>query len=268
VTLGSNWYPWNFYSSGSQPSGALAQNADGSLFISGLENNNYGASASTGSQKSGGKNWTGKAFGGGAYFEAVLSFTNQGNGPYNNGGPAFWALDVEHTSQGPYNVSSPGVPNNSAGLPYTDFFEVDFMEYDVKEYAYQNGIGNWYGYTQGVASANPYEAVGGSAGSVLVPNGTVFSQYHKYGCLWVPATPSTQGYLKFYFDGVQTGETFYWNYDDPAHPFAPVPVNNSSAMSGMDQRHMMMILGTGTDQPMTVQSVSVWQVSDANNLTE
>jgi hypothetical protein len=106
---------------------------------------------------------------------------------------------------------------------------------------------------------------------VLVPKGTDFSRYHKYGCLWVPATPSTQGYLKFYFDDVQTGATFYWNYYDPNHvstyPAAP-PVNGSTAMSGMDWRHMLLILGTGTYQPMTVRSVSVWQASGANNLTE
>jgi hypothetical protein len=29
-----------------------------------------------------------------------------------------------------------------------------------------------------------------------------------------------------------------------------------------------MMLGTGTTQPMTVQGVSVWQASAANNLTE
>jgi hypothetical protein len=37
-------------------------------------------------------------------------------------------------------------------------------------------------------------------------------------------------------------------------------------MSGMDTHHMILILGTGTDQPMTVQSVKVWQASAANNL--
>jgi len=274
VTLNGNWVPWNFYGAGAQPSGAVSQNSDGSLFISGLESDTYGATVSTASQTKNVKGWTGTAFGGGAYFEAVISFTGQGNGPYNNGGPAFYALDVEHTSQGPYAVGWPGMPKNSSGKIYNDFFEVDFMEYDVKEYSYQNGIGNWYGYPAATRSGthNPYQAIGGSDGSVLVPKGTDFSQYHKYGCLWVPATPSTQGYLKFYFDDVQTDSpTFYWNYYDPndvsTYPAAP-PLNGSTAMSGMDWRHMLLIMGTGTDQPMTVQSVSVWQASSANNLTE
>jgi hypothetical protein len=274
VTLNGNWVPWNFYGAGAQPAGAVSQNSDGSLFISGLENNTYGATVSTASQAHTAKGWTGTAFGGGAYFEAVLSFTGQGNGPFHNGGPAFYALDVEHTSQGPYAVGWPGIPKDSSGKIYNDFFEVDFMEYDVKEYSYQNGIGNWYGYpsSSGHSTSNPHQSVGGSAGSVLVPARTDFSQFHKYGCLWVPATPSTQGYLKFYFDDVQTDSpTFYWNYYDPKdvsnYP-APPPVNGSTAMSGMDWRHMVLILGTGTNQPMTVQSVSVWQASGANNLTE
>lgn len=267
VTLNSNWYPWNFYGSGSAPADVATQNSDGSLFISGDENNSYGSSVSSAYQSSSSSvNWKGTAFGGGAYFEAVASFTGQGNGPYSNGGPAFWALDIEHTSNGPYVVNWPGQAST-----YDDYFEVDFMEYDTSEYAYQNGIGNWYGdHAAGTFSStsNPVDAVPGSAGSVLVPSGTNFADYHKYGCLWVPATPSTQGYLKFFFDGVQVGSTFYWNWNNPANPFAPPPVNNSTAMAGMDQRHLFMILGTGTTQPMTVQSVSVWQATAANNLTE
>jgi hypothetical protein len=267
ATLSSNWFPFNFYG-GSTPPAGYAQNSDGSVYLSGAGNVNAGASIATAFQTSTGNHWSGTAFGGGAYFEATLSISGQGIGPYLNGGPAFWALDVEHTSQGPYQVSWPGMPNDAFGNPYDDYFEIDFMEYDCGIYCYQNGIGNWYGYPPTQSTSNPFQAVGGSAGSVLVPPGTDLSQYHKYGCLWVPATPSTLGYLEFYFDGVQTGETFYWNYNDAANPFPPPPQNNATAMSGMDQRHMFMMLGTGTTQPMTVQGVSVWQASAANNLTE
>jgi hypothetical protein len=38
-------------------------------------------------------------------------------------------------------------------------------------------------------------------------------------------------------------------------------------MSIIDQRHMALILGTGTEQPMTVYAVSVWQASSANDIT-
>jgi hypothetical protein len=297
---------------------AYSQNADGSIALSGYGNTCAGANLATATHVATATNWAGIAFGGGGYFEATMSFTGQGNGPYANGGPAFWAEDIEHFSGGPYMVGWPSIANpwnsgtsyalnaivsfnnqmwisnvadnrgnappsgtghaNSSWRLYNNFFEVDFMEYDVNQYSYQNGIGNWWGNSEaglypgtGGGTHNPYEAVGGATGSVLVPNGTDFAQYHKYGCLWVPATPSTQGYLKFYFDGVQTGQTFYWDYYDPndatTYPAAP-PVNGSTAMSGMDWRHLFLMIGTGTTQPTTVKGVTVWQASNANNLIE
>jgi hypothetical protein len=302
---------------------AYSQNADGSIGLSGYGNSCSGANLATASQTKTRNDWEGIAFGGGAYFEAAMSFTGQGNGPYANGGPAFWAEDIEHFSQGPYIVGWPSTANpwsattsypvnamasfnnqlwmsnvadNRGNAPpsgtghantwwrlYNNFYEIDFMEYDVNEYSYQNGIGNWWGNSAadlypgtGGGTHNPYEAVRGATGSVLVPKGTDFSQPHKYGCLWVPAkgsgqTTTEQGYLKFYFDGAQVGATFYWNYHDPTQPAAyppPPPVNGDTAMSGMDWRHLFLMLGTGTTQPTTVQSVQVWQGSSANNLSE
>ena len=171
VTLNDNWYPWNFYGSGTPPADVATQNPDGSLFISGDENNTYGSSVSSAYETSSSSvNWKGTAFGGGAYFEAVASFTGQGDGPYANGGPAFWALDIEHTSNGPYIVNWPG-----QALTYDDYFEVDFMQYDAGAYAYQTGIGNWYGdHAAGTfgSTSNPVQAVPVPPGSVLVPSGT------------------------------------------------------------------------------------------------
>jgi hypothetical protein len=304
----ADWHPFRFF--GSTQSGDYAvQEGDGSIFLNGTgSSNSFGGTLSTAEPGSGAQGWTGLAFGGGAYFEATLSFTGQGNGPYGNGGPDFWANDIEHMSGGPYNTSFPGDQqpwNGSATYsqydvvtyggyywqshingntghaptlppgpygdgywdPYQSWVEVDFMEYDCAEFWYQNGIGNWY--THFGSTSNPYQGFPGSAGSVPVPNGTDLSKPHTYGALWVPATPTTKGYLKFYFDGVQTASpTFYWNYWDAASPPPPLPVNGSTAMSVMDQRHMAMILGTGTNQPMTVYSVQVWQASSGENITQ
>jgi hypothetical protein len=43
-------------------------------------------------------------------------------------------------------------------------------------------------------------------------------------------------------------------------------VIGDTAISGMDWRHLFMILGTDAAHPMIVYSVSVWQKSAAQNL--
>jgi hypothetical protein len=255
--------------------GNPTQNSDGSLNLPGTSYSTGGANVCTALQTTTGNKWKGIAFGGGAYFEAALSFTGESDQSFPNGGPAFWALDIEHTSIGPYKVSWPGVANNSSNDPYDDFFEVDFMEWDFPT-GYQFGIGNWYGYPPTQSTHNPTDQYGHNiVGSLLTPAGTDFSKTHRYGTLWVPSTGSgqttkTQGYLQNYFDGVALGPKFYWDYHDPdagGYP-APPPVNGSTAMSGMDFRHMFLLLGTETEHPMTVYSVNVWQASTANNLVE
>jgi hypothetical protein len=322
-TLGTNLFAWEFLGPEAQPAGYASQNSDGSLAVSGNESNHYGASVSAVRETSSDTRWSGLAFGGGAYFEAVLSFTGQSDYDYPNGGPAFWLKDIEQFSQGRYAVNWPsgstpawsastryaageragyggqiwvsinsgniknpppsaGEPANAHWKGYNDFYEIDIMEYDSANAkfpdTYQVNFANWYGSptTSSGPSKNWPEAVPGAVGSISVPRGTDFSQPHKYGFLWVPATGSgqttfTQGYAKAYFDGVQVGQTAYWNYYDPNQPEnypAPPPVIGTTSLSGMDWRHMVPILGSEPEHPMTVYSVTVWQASGANNLTE
>jgi hypothetical protein len=164
----------------------------------------------------------------------------------------------------------PGTQGNACWEVYNDFFEVDIMEWDFLN-GYQFGIGNWFGNNPTQSTSNPTSEAC-CVGGLLVPQGTNPGQPHKYGALWVPATGSgqttqTQGYLQAYFDSVPIGPKFYWNYHDPSaagYPAMP-PVNESTAMSGMDWRHMFLMLGTETQHPMNVNSVTVWQKSGANN---
>jgi hypothetical protein len=322
-TLGTNLFPWEFLGPATQPAGYAAQNANGSLAIPGPENNHDGASVSGVQKISGGHGWSGLAFGGGAYFEAVLSFTGQTDYYYPNGGPVFWLMDIEQFSQAPYSVGWPSgstpawsastsyaagdmvgyngqiwlsinsgnvnnpPPSSGSGANaywtgYNDFFEIDVMQYDSANAkfpdTYQVEFANWYGSptTGSGPSKNWPEAVPGAVGSISVPSGTDFSKPHKYGFLWVPATGSgqttfTQGYAKAYLDGVQVGQTGYWNYYDmnqPGNYPAPPPVIGTTCLSGMDWRHLVPILGTEPQHPMTVYSLTVWQASGANNLTE
>jgi hypothetical protein len=46
----------------------------------------------------------------------------------------------------------------------------------------------------------------------------------------------------------------------------PPPTNQPWAFGRLDQEHLVLILGTGPNEPMTIRSVNVWQASDSNNL--
>jgi hypothetical protein len=331
-TLGTTtgtWQQFTFYGNnpatncGGSPCFTNTQNGTASFTMTGAGNS--GGDVVTAVAASNGYGWSGVAFGGGMYAEVQMSFTGQTNYTYTDGGVAWWMLDVEHSSQGPYPVNWPagtittwnagttygsgavvayngylfistGIGNTNNTPPsinggvdnawwnhYNDYFEIDMFEFDAANTSHptatQVGIGNWfankplYGSTQ--STSNPATpCVGGSVGSVCLPGGTDFSQPHYYGVLWVPATgtgcvTTTQGYLKTYFDRVQYGTTFTWNYYNPTagcYP-SPAPANYTSAMSGMDFRHMFLILGSDLHQPTTVYGVTVWQVSGANNIT-
>ena len=88
---------------------------------------------------------------------------------------------------------------------YNDWIETDFMEYTgpriVTEQHYIIGMGK-------LAVAKVLKR---NIPQFTLPQGTDPSQPQTYGFLWMPATLTTQGYAKFYFDGQQIGSTIYWN---------------------------------------------------------
>ena len=134
------------------------------------------------------------------------------------------------------------------------------MEYLTGPGSYGIALHNWYGQQSAIQAVSTE----GSGSPVSIPQGTDTSQPHDYGFLWVPATATTKGYAKWYFDHVQVGNTITWNQYNPATP--PSPVDGSSAYSVMDARHLYMILGSGPSNPMTVYSVKAWQKSNAANI--
>lgn len=207
--------------------------------------------------------FVGSSFGGGAYITASLKWQPISSSSAKPlGWPAFWSMPLEgHMT--PYSDQWPGQAQG-----YMDNIEADFFEAlpdEAGTAAYGGSLHNWYGIylvscapAQQCAPALPY-----STGQRAVPAGTDFSQYHDYGFLWVPATASTNGYAKFYFDGVEVGYTFEWEQyrDQP-----PPPDNQPWAFGILDQRHLFLLLGTSQAQPMTVRSVDVWQASVADNI--
>jgi hypothetical protein len=71
--------------------------------------------------------------------------------------------------------------------------------------------------------------------------------------LWVPATATSQGSLKYYFDGNQVGGSVSWSQGD------------GSLWSQLDGQQLTFILGAGANSPMTASNVQIWQASSAGD---
>jgi hypothetical protein len=258
-------FAWGF--AGQALGGSASPNSDGSISIIG---GNAGTNAQVASATSGAAagSFNGIAFGGGGYFEAVLKFygwQHQSENPNSQSGgwPAFWGMAVEHLARN----GAAQVPRQTAG--FENFIEMDFMEYNIEntqsnDTVYSGSLINWYGvWGQSCSSSGPrYCNIMNSYASKIrqLPAAVNFSDYHAYGALWIPATDSSDGSIRWYFDGVQIGQTVTW-----------VKLTNPSAMPPSpfaigDLQHLAIMLGTGSQYPMTVSSVSVWQKSTANNL--
>lgn len=245
VTVGNNWHKFNFY--GVNPLKVdVSRNADGSVTIKGSANE-YGAQLCTTSVSAG--MYKGVAFGGGGYFESVMSF---------DGPASFWANDIETM----HGASTGSGPNRWPGQAkdYGNWIEIDMAEFDAKG-VYGFAIHNWY---RSIGSGSDVNT-GAVSGSPVSPAGADYTRPNKYGFLWVPAAATSKGYAKFYFNDTQVGNTITWNKYDPAA--APAPsVGKGTAFSVLDTLHLALILGSGNDSSNIVHSVSVWQTSAANNI--
>jgi hypothetical protein len=253
IRLSTNWYKFNFF--WVKPDAiTVTSGPAGSVTVTGPGGNNYGAQLCTAHLDPTAGTWTGKAFGNGAFFEATMSFT----GAYHGPGPSFWLNDIETMHSRTVSNRNIQWPDQSRG--FGDWIEADVVEFNASGLAYGIAMHNWYGTPADTKDIN----TGNIAGSpVTTPAGTDFSQAHKYGLLWVPATSSTRGYAKWFFDDVQVGNTVTWvQYKQSS---MPPPVVGSSAFSVMDSRHLVLILGTASN-PVTISAVSVWQRSAAHNI--
>jgi hypothetical protein len=255
-------FPWGFV--GQERGGSARQNQDGSISILGHNGTTNAQLASATSDSAPGR-FKGVAFGGGGYFEAVLQFdgwrgqsTNRDN--QEGGWPAFWGMAVEHLAL----TGEDQVPGMPAG--YENFIEMDFMEYNIEgleknDHVYSGSLINWYGRWgdscdgQFCTIHNPY-----SSKIRQLPEDVDFSEYHAYGARWVPATDRSRGSISWYFDGVQIGRSVEWS---KLTDLASMPPDRFGIG---DRQHLAIMLGTGTQYPMTLRSVSVWQYSSAGNL--
>lgn len=256
---GFKWYLWQFF--GNRPTNVrtLRFNGDGSITLLG-DNNSKGGNLATVAPAKNASKFIGVAFGGGAYFEAVFKF-DPDTVVLSKSWPAFWSAALEHL------VSLDSVQWRGQAQGYEHFIEPDFFEYDIPGGGnyYGGAIHDWYGIWNKTCK--------GYCGALApnykrqVPSSTDFMRYHRYGLLWVPATDTTAGYAEYYFDNQRVGQRTSWSkFRDQAPPTALRSLQPWS-FGVMDRQHLVVILGTGVDEPMTVQSVNVWQASAARNLT-
>jgi hypothetical protein len=268
---------FQFYLTGSfgyddTPAANLTFNSDGSLTMSGTGCPSTGCPIySVAAKGTPASAWRGTAFGGGAYFEAVLSFnpadTNHDGGA--NGWPAWWADPVEHAAESSINS------DNWQGLTtgYVHYTETDFAEYNVwtsgnRLFQYRGTVIDWSGVWDG--SEYPFQFQNNDNNLITLPIGTDFTQKHAYGFLWVPATSSTSGYFQWYFDRVPvSARVTYGQYNCTAAPSPPAASNSPWLYGVLDCQHPELILNppqsTGT---LTIYSVDVWQASSAGNIVQ
>lgn len=241
VSVGVNWFPYFQGSSGA----SITTNGDGSVTLAG-GNNTSSAQITTIQAASGPTSYTGTVFANGAYFEMVASIGGSSIS-LTNGHPKFWAQDIETRANNTVNSSNQW---QGQATGYGNWPEADIAEWDQSgsSTAFSDHVINFYD-----TIGSPLNV---TASHVVTTSNINFTQPHRYGMLWVPATVSAQGYAKWYLDGVLTN-TKSWNQYNPAT--APPPVDGTTAYGVMDSRHMFPILGSGPNNPLTVYSMTAWQ---------
>ena len=188
--------------------------------------------------------------------------TGVGNGDtisFNGGWPAWWALAYAGT------ISPTPDQWSGQAAGYRHNVETDFMEYlsTTTPASYGGTLHDWYGIYNVTCGAGLCQ-VASQNNNRIPPPIQDLTQFHKYGFLWVPATVSTSGYAKFYFDDIQLGNTITWTQFTNQ---SPPPTSSTSWTFGiLDYQQLVLILGTGPGQPMTVKSVKVWQTNTSSNL--
>lgn len=258
---GFQWYPWALFGRKTNL-GALHLNGDGTITLQGDTSGPNGEIVSILPTKDGGK-FVGTAFGGGGYIEAEFKFNPDDVAAANSKGwPAFWALSLEDTALG--GSQWPGQASGYRHSVEADFFEYLYLPYKVPRNVYGAGLHDWFGVANVTCPKGLCAQHMNNTDTKRVTAGnTDMNQFHRYGFLWVPATASRPGYARFLFDDKPMGPDQKWTQfnDQP-----PPPTNQPWAFGRLDQQHLVLILGTGVNEPMTIRGVNVWQASDSANV--
>lgn len=219
--------------------------------------------------------WNGKAFGGGWYTEARFSTEYQsctgGGGP----GPSCVATGTV--------VQAPPVDNGHASIwSYAvDHFTGDqvFSENDLMDGIKGNNVNPSAFY---LANAIAWNGNGGTVGTLksgcIDVNNLINitdvacagqpanfqdrTHAHTWGQLWIPATPTVQGYTQQFFDGVPMAK-FLWDKFVPGQTTNPgvIDVDHMQVNIGNDPRHAED--ATASTSTSWWDWVHVWQLPAA-----
>lgn len=148
--------------------------------------------------------------------------------------PAFWSESI----------------NTCINNPPT-FAELDFFEaYHPLGQTYD---GKFTGTVHDWTRSTPNNIDRGSYGNNIAstPDGTNFTQWHDYGCLWEP------GKIRWYFDG-QLMLTQAYSATAPPYPNPENHPTGTYSLIDNEPLGMTVILGSGDGWPLEVDLVRIW----------
>jgi len=197
----------------------------------------------------------GKAWGNGFYIEAKIKFDPSQVLVSARNWPTFYGLSWE-------------MAGDTNGVPAGQKTTRRFAELDVMEYGFFNYIGSpanrklywqtmhdWYG------TKSPYnDWPNNNVSAYWYPSGDA-GDWHTYGSLWIPSSPTSRGLIKGYCDGIaaygpsSNGEVTYPNGRSNVYP-----PTQADAYSIFDATHFAMVVGANAQAPITVRYVRVWQL--------
>ena len=238
-SVGYNWYTNNSWTSASYPWVTLAPTsssdisiADGVLRLAN-DASGIGECLNSAVQADNASGYIGTVFGGGAYFEARISYDSTLSKLTSTGTPAFWTLAIEY------------LVGNASEFAEIDVFEAIPTGSDGMV-RIQSTLHDW-------AANNKNPVVITSITGQPVG-------FHIYGLLWVPASKNgSTGLIEMYYDGTLVASTVT-NYSSSAGAIPSFePSNPNGVFSIVDSQHFPLILGCGTNWPMNIDWVKVYQ---------
>jgi hypothetical protein len=254
------WFRWQFLGRPASNADRLELNRDHSVTLLGDPKEKNGNLA-TAAPADNDRGFVGVAFGGGAYFEAVIRF-NPAAVDLTRGWPAFWSVALEHL------IGMKSVHWQGQEHGFRHFVEADIFEYNALSGAdrYCGALHSWYGVWNRTCQRGYCDVATSPQESMrVIPKKSDFATYHRYGLLWVPATHDREGFVEYYLDGERLGCRTSWRRFTEEKPNLAVK-DKSKMFSVIDQQHLVLVLVTGYEEPMQVRSVKVWQKDEKANL--